>query len=191
MPAEYQRFLMLYGPSTAQATLMGFASRQASSSSGSWASLDLLSTWTLQTKAAANRRVIAVVRQRVGRRCRPTRRKAGTSMPAKAARPGGSPGRPGCRPGAPGGPLSHEPAGAAQPAPGRGDVGVIDPQATGSAAPEAGTRRLAAEPRVQCRADSANSPSWVAPAAFLDVESILRRGAATCWFECVSAAGPS
>ena len=38
-------------------------------------------------------------------------------------------------------------------------------------APEAATRRLAAEPRVQCRADSANSPLWVAPAAFLDVES--------------------
>ena len=48
---------------------------------------------------------------------------------------------------------------------------VIDPQATGSARPEAATRRLAAEPRVQCRADLANSPSWVALAAFLDVES--------------------
>jgi hypothetical protein len=33
------------------------------------------------------------------------------------------------------------------------------------------TRRLAAKPRVQCRADSANSPLWVAPAAFLDMES--------------------
>jgi hypothetical protein len=58
-------------------------------------------------------------------------------------------------------------------------------------APEAATRRLAAEPRVQCRADSGNSPSWVAPAAFLDVESVLRCGAAIGWFECVSAAGPS
>lgn len=58
-------------------------------------------------------------------------------------------------------------------------------------APEAATRRLAAEPRVQCRADSANSPRgsrWPRSSIW---ESVLRPGAAAGWFEGVSAAGPS
>jgi hypothetical protein len=45
------------------------------------------------------------------------------------------------------------------------------------------TRRLAAKPRVQCRADSANSPSWVALAGFLDVGSHPPAWCGDSWFE--------